>query len=132
VVDKSQLIKELEFKATRSSGKGGQNVNKVSTKVELRFDVFNSLLLTDIEIVRVLEKLKNRISSEGFLILTSDSERTQLGNKRKVIELFFELIIKALHKPKRRIKTNPTKSSKERRLKDKKAQADKKRLRNLD
>jgi len=131
VVDKDQLIKELEFKATRSSGKGGQNVNKVSTKVELRFDVSNSLLLSDNEIVRISEKLKNRISLEGILILSSDSERTQLGNKRKVIELFFSLIEKALYKPKKRIKTKPTKASKERRLKEKKIKSDRKQSRRI-
>jgi len=131
VVDKGQLIKELEFKATRSSGKGGQNVNKVSTKVELRFDVSNSLLLSDNEIVRISEKLKNRISLEGILILSSDSERTQLGNKRKVFELFLSLIEKALHKPKKRIKTKPTKASKERRLKEKKIKSDRKQSRRI-
>jgi len=131
VVDKDQLIKELEFKATRSSGKGGQNVNKVSTKVELRFDVSNSLLLSDNEIVRISEKLKNRISLEGILILSSDSERTQLGNKRKVFELFLSLIEKALHKPKKRIKTKPTKASKERRLKEKKIKSDRKQSRRI-
>lgn len=131
MVDKDQLIKELEFKATRSSGKGGQNVNKVSTKVELRFDVSNSLLLSDNEIVRISEKLKNRISLEGILILSSDSERTQLGNKRKVFELFLSLIEKALHKPKKRIKTKPTKASKERRLKEKKIKSDRKQSRRI-
>ena len=128
--DKELLIKELNFKATRSSGSGGQNVNKVSTKVELRFDINNTSLFNEDEINRILIKLKNRISSDGILILTSDSERTQLGNKKKVIELFFELIEKAIKKPKKRIKTKPTKASKEKRLKEKKIQSDKKRLRN--
>jgi len=132
MIDKDQIIKELEFKAVRSSGKGGQNVNKVSTKVELRFDVLNSNQLSDNERNRVLEKLKNRISLEGILVLNSEIERTQLGNKKKVIELFFELLDKALYKPKRRVKTKPTRSSKEKRLKEKKIKSDKKRLRNLD
>ena len=132
MLDKELLIKELSFKASRSSGKGGQNVNKVSTKVELRFDVENTSLLDEDEINRILNKLKNRISSDGILILTSDSERTQLGNKRKVVELFFELIEKAIKKPKKRVKTKPTKASKEKRLKEKKIQSDKKRLRNTE
>ena len=131
MVDKIQLIKELEFKATRSSGKGGQNVNKVSTKVELRFNIADSLLLSDNEKDRVRIKLKNRISSEDIIIVTSDSERTQLGNKRMVIEIFFELLEKALKKPKKRIKTRPTKASKERRLKEKKIKSDRKQSRRI-
>lgn len=132
MIRKDQIIKELTFKTSRSSGSGGQNVNKVSTKVELRFDIENSLLLSDFEKNRIENKLKNRISNDGILILTSDTERTQLGNKKKVIELFFELIEKALKKPKKRIKTKPTKASKEKRLKNKKIQSEKKRLRNPD
>jgi len=131
MVDKDQIIKELEFKATRSSGKGGQNVNKVSTKVELRFNIADSLLLSDNEKDRVRIKLKNRISSEDIIIVTSDSERTQLGNKRMVIEIFFELLEKALKKPKKRIKTRPTKASKERRLKEKKIKSDRKQSRRI-
>ncbi len=129
MINKSQILKELSFKASRSSGSGGQNVNKVSTKIELRFDVDSSLLLTDNEKDRVKIKLKNRISSENILIITSDSERTQLGNKKKAIEIFFDLLEKALRKPKKRIKTKPTKASKEKRLKKKKIQSDKKQLR---
>ena len=132
MLDKDLLIKELSFKASRSSGSGGQNVNKVSTKVELRFDIINTRLFAENEINRILIKLKNRISSDGILIITSDSERTQLGNKKKVIELFFELIEKAIKKPKKRVKTKPTKASKEKRLKEKKIKSDKKRLRNIE
>lgn len=132
MISKDKIIKEIYFKTSRSSGSGGQNVNKVSTKVELRFDIENSQLLSDYEKNRINTKLKNRISNDGILILTSDTERTQLGNKRKVIELFFELLEKALKKPKKRIKTKPTKASKEKRLKNKKIQSEKKRLRNLD
>ncbi len=130
--DKDKLLKELNFAASRSSGSGGQNVNKVSTKVELRFDVINTDTFNDEEIKRIRLKLKNRISNEGILILSSDSERTQLGNKRKVTGLFFELIEKALKKPKKRIKTKPTKSSVEKRIKEKKIQADKKRQRRIE
>jgi ribosome-associated protein len=132
MIDKELIIKEIEFKAVRSSGKGGQNVNKVSTKVELRFDVVNTMLFSKNEIYRLHDKLKNRISNDGILVLSSDSERTQLGNKRKVLEIFFDLIEMALKRPKRRLKTRPTRSSKEKRLKEKKIQSDKKRLRNFD
>ena len=132
MLDKELFINELNFTASRSSGKGGQNVNKVSTKMELRFDVNNTILLTQDEIYRIFLKLKNRISNEGILFLSSDSERTQLGNKKKVIELFFELIEKALIIPKKRIKTKPTKASKEKRLREKKIQSDKKQQRRLE
>ena len=132
MLDKDQILKEIIFKTSRSSGSGGQNVNKVSTKVELRFDLYNSLLLSDNQKERIGIKLKNRISSDGILILSSDSERTQLRNKKNVIELFFELLEKALLKPKKRVKTKPTRASKERRLKEKKIVSQKKRLRTPD
>ena len=132
MVNQDYLIKELIFKATRSSGSGGQNVNKVSTKVELRFLVDNSEFLSDEQKTRIKIKLKNRISLEGYLILTCDTERTQLANKKKVIELFFEIIEKALHKPKKRTKTKPTKASKEKRLKEKKLNSEKKKSRKIE
>lgn len=132
MIDKDQVIKELKFKTSRSSGSGGQNVNKVSTKVELRFEVDASLVLTNNEKKMLKSKLMNRISSDGVLILSSDKERTQLRNKKAVIELFFELLEKSLIKPKKRVKTKPTKASKEKRLKEKKIQSEKKRLRNID
>jgi len=131
MINKDLFLKELVFKTSRSSGSGGQNVNKVSTKVELRFDLNNSMLLSDNEKERIAVKLKNRISLEGILILSSDSERTQLRNKKNVIELFFELLEKALQKPKKRVKTKPTRASKENRLKEKKIKSEKKNLRKL-
>lgn len=129
MINKEKILKECSFHSTRSSGKGGQNVNKVSTKVELRFDLNTSESLNDKEIERINEKLKNRISNDGVLILTSDTERTQLANKKKVIDLFFNLIEKSLIIPKKRIKTKPTNASKEKRLKDKKILSEKKRQR---
>lgn len=132
MIQKDLIINELGFKAVRSSGSGGQNVNKVSTKVELRFDVDQSEYLTHEEKERLKNKLKNRISSDGILIITSDTERTQLRNKKNAIAIFFELIEKALKKPKKRKKTKPTKASKEKRLKEKKIQSEKKQLRKGD
>lgn len=131
-MNKEQLIKELAFKASRSSGSGGQNVNKVSTKVELRFDIDKSVELNKDEKDRIKLKLKNRISNGKILIITSESERTQLGNKKKVIELFFELIEKAIKKPKKRLKTKPSKISVEKRLNEKKIQSEKKKNRSLE
>ena len=130
--DKGKIIKEIKYKTTRSSGSGGQNVNKVSTKVELRFDLVNSLVLTEAQKSIIFTKLKNRISSEGILIITSDSERTQLGNKKKVRELFLALLEQSFRKPKSRIKTKPTKTSREKRLKEKKIKSEKKKMRKID
>ncbi len=129
MIPKDLIFNELVFKAVRSSGSGGQNVNKVSTKVELRFDVEHSEFLTGDEKARIFKKLKNRISNEGILIITSDKERTQLRNKNKAVELFFDLLEQALKKPKKRKKTKPTRASKEKRLKEKKVQSEKKQLR---
>ena len=132
MLDKGKIIKEIKYKTTRSSGSGGQNVNKVSTKVELRFDLVNSLVLTEAQKSIIFTKLKNRISSEGILIITSDSERTQPGNKKKVRELFLALLEQSFRKPKSRIKTKPTKTSREKRLKEKKINSEKKKMRKID
>jgi ribosome-associated protein len=126
---KKQLETEIVLSATRSSGPGGQNVNKVNTQVELRFSVKNSNLFSDEEKDRIFLKLKNRINSEGELILTSQSARTQLDNKEKVVEKFYELIEKALTVQKRRLKSTPTAASRLKRLESKKNQALKKHFR---
>ena len=126
---KEQLINEVTFSASRGGGPGGQNVNKVSTKVELRFDVNDSETLTETQKQRILSKLKNRITTDGELVLTSSVERTQWRNKEKVTQKFFELVEQALTPPKKRIKTKPTKASKAKRLENKKKQGQKKQLR---
>lgn len=107
---------ELTFKTSRSGGPGGQHVNKTSTKVELRFDVNNSKLLTPDEKIIVLQKLSNRISQEGILIITSQESRSQLENKEITINKFNLLIAEALTPEKKRKATTPTKTSKEKRL----------------
>ncbi len=126
---KEQLLAEVTFSASRGGGPGGQNVNKVSTKVELRFPVKDSESLTETQKQRLLSKLKNRITTSDELILTASSERTQWRNREKVTHKFFELIEKALTPPKKRIKTKPTKASKFKRLENKKKQGQKKNLR---
>jgi len=126
---KKQLETEIVFSATRSSGPGGQNVNKVNTRVELRFSVINSIIFSDEEKARISLKLKNRINSEGELLITSQIARTQLDNKEKALEKFFDLIEKALTIQKKRLKSRPTVASRLKRLESKKNLALKKQLR---
>lgn len=114
------LTKELRFKAVRSSGAGGQHVNKVSSKVELAFDVVQSQGLSSKEKERLLFKLENRLTKDHILILQCDEARSQHQNKKLVTQRFFELLKKALHVPKKRKPTKPSKSSVEKRLKSKK------------
>ncbi|MBI5010009.1 MAG: aminoacyl-tRNA hydrolase, partial [Bacteroidia bacterium] len=111
---------EFIFSASRSSGPGGQNVNKVSTKVELRFSVKNTLIFSEIEKNLILKKLRNKINKEGELILVSQDGRTQSENKILVVEKFYDLIAKALTIPVKRIPTKPSHSSRIKRLDEKK------------
>lgn len=120
---------EFSFATSRSGGAGGQNVNKVNTKVELRFSVTNSQILTPTEKDTILNKLASRITSDGELIIVSQTERTQLGNKLRCIEKFYELITKALIPRKKRKPTRPTKLSQEKRIEKKRQRSVKKELR---
>jgi ribosome-associated protein len=120
------LDRELKFTATRSSGPGGQNVNKVNTRVELRFNVPASEILTLHQKNALLVKLKNRINSEGELILSSGTERSQLKNRMAVTERFYTLIANALKPVKKRKPGAPTLSSKIKRMEGKKISAVKK------
>ena len=120
------LSPEFTFTASRSSGPGGQNVNKVSTKVELRFNILQSLLLTTEEKEIIQTKLATKINSEGEIILVSQSERSQLKNKEKVTEKFYLLLNKALTPVKKRKPTKPSRAAKEKRLEEKRNRAEKK------
>ena len=126
---KKQLETELLFSAIRSSGPGGQNVNKVNTQVELRFSVKNTNLFSEEEKTLIFLKLKNRINLEGELIFTAQTARTQLDNKEKVVEKFYDSVEKALTIQKKRLKSTPTVASRLKRLEIKKNTALKKQLR---
>lgn len=124
--DKEALLNELNFKAIRSSGSGGQHVNKVSSKIELTFDLVNSLVFNEREKERLLSKLQNRLTKEGILILQCGESRSQHRNKELSIKRLFSLIDAALIIPKKRIKTKIPKSVIRKRLKSKRNLSEKK------
>lgn len=125
----STLGNEITFSASRSSGAGGQNVNKVNTKVTLKFDVKNSQHLTEEEKEIILKKLSTRLTNEGVLILTSQEKRSQLQNKEAVILKFQKIIAKAFEKKKARKATKPSKGAVQERIKEKKQRSEKKQWR---
>ncbi|WP_289037501.1 alternative ribosome rescue aminoacyl-tRNA hydrolase ArfB [uncultured Zobellia sp.] len=125
-MNKAQLIQELTFKAVRSSGAGGQHVNKVSTKIDLSFSVEESNGLTAIEKERLYKKISHRLTKEGVLQMQCDETRSQHRNKELAITRFLSLIEDALKVKKKRRKTKPSRSSIEKRLKHKKKNAQKK------
>lgn len=126
---KDMLITEARLSASRSSGPGGQNVNKVSTKIELRFHVESSAVLTPEEKKMIATRMKNRINAAGEILVTASSERSQWKNRKLAEIKFIELVEKALTIPKRRQKTKPTTASKLKRIENKKKQAQKKEMR---
>ena len=119
-MNREQLFTELSFKAVRSSGAGGQNVNKVSSKVVLTFDIPKSQGLSEEEKTLLANNLSSRLTSENVLILNCDEDRSQLKNKEIVIKRFFELLKKGLFVPKERKATKIPKSVIRKRIKDKK------------
>lgn len=123
---KIDLSPEISFQTARSGGKGGQNVNKVETMVEGYFDVAASRLLTEQQKAMVFQKLANRINASGVLLVKSQEERSQLGNKQRVLEKMNELVALAITPKKARIATRPGKAVKERRLTQKKQQSERK------
>lgn len=120
--------RELHFEYIRASGPGGQNVNKVATAVQMRFDIANSALASDIK-GRLIRLAGNRVTADGVLMIEAKHFRTQEQNREDATQRFVDLIRRALIKPKPRKKTKPSAASKERRLKSKKVKGEIKKIR---
>ena len=120
-MEKDKLITELQYKAVRSSGAGGQNVNKVSSKVVLSFDLKNSKVLSDEDKLLLELNLASRLTNDQILILNCDEDRSQLKNKEIVTKRFLSIIEQGLHIPKIRKATKIPKSVIRKRIKDKKS-----------
>jgi ribosome-associated protein len=128
-LNKADLQKEVVYKTSRSGGKGGQNVNKVSTKVELLFDIERSGLFNDEVKMLIISKLQNRLNKDGYIQVISEKERSQILNKECAIKKLASLLTQALHRPKVRRATKLSKGVKAKRLDQKRIQSVKKQMR---
>jgi ribosome-associated protein len=126
MLNQELLVSELSFKATRSSGSGGQHVNKVSSKIELTFDVLESSVLNEEQKELLLKNLKTRLTKDNVLMLQCGESRSQHKNKELVIKRFLEIIKKALIVPKKRKPTKTPRAVIKKRLDNKRKQANKK------
>ena len=129
LINSGLLFPELQFLTSRSSGPGGQNVNKVNTKVTLKFDLAHSRILTEDEKFLLATKLHKKLTEEGVLIISAQDKRSQLDNKKEAIRKFNSILAKAFEKQKPRKKTRPTKSAVDSRIRKKKALSEKKKWR---
>ncbi len=125
----ARLNRELEFTASRSEGPGGQNVNKVNSKITLRWDIVNSQIISDDEKRIIRDRLSSFLTKDGVLMLSAQDKRSQLQNKEAVMEKLDVLLVKAFAVKKRRKPTKPSKSAKAERLKKKKLVSEKKKWR---
>ena len=122
----ADFLSEITFQTSRSSGPGGQNVNKVESRVELRWNLAASTVLTDAQKGLILEKIANRLTADGDLLITAQDDRSQFRNKEIALGRFHQLLIKSLHRPKPRKPSKPSKSAIRKRLEGKKLQGEKK------
>jgi ribosome-associated protein len=129
LIEANTLYHELDFTASRSGGPGGQNVNKVNSKITLKFDVVHSEILSDDQKTIILARLHQHLTKDGVLMLSSQEKRSQLENKQEVMRKFGMLLTKAFTKRKPRKATKPSKASVEKRIGSKKLLAEKKKLR---
>ena len=120
------FLPEITFQTSRSSGPGGQNVNKVESRVELRWHLMESQVLTDAQKALILEKLTNQLTADGLLLITAQDDRSQYRNKEIALARFHELLLKSLRRPKPRKATKPNRSAVRKRLEGKKIQGEKK------
>jgi ribosome-associated protein len=126
---KECLLREIKFRTSRSSGPGGQHVNKTETRVELLWDPAASGCLSETQKARVIHGLGKRLDEKGLLHLASGRERSQVRNREEVMQRFFDLLEACLVAPKKRRATRPTRASREKRLREKKSRSDLKRQR---
>ena len=120
------FLPELIFQTSRASGPGGQNVNKVESRVELRFHLLNSQLLSDTQKQLILEKLRHQLTADGYLQVVVQDDRSQLRNREIALARFHELLLRSLRRPKPRKATRPSKAAVRKRLETKKKLSDKK------
>ena len=120
------FLPEITFQTSRSSGPGGQNVNKVESRVELRWHLLDSQVLTMLQKQLILERLAGQLTSEGYLLVVAQDDRSQLRNKEIALARFYELLQKSLRRPKPRRATRPSAGAVRKRLEGKKIQSEKK------